>query len=303
MGHTAPAPALRRSRLVALTVVISVAAPAFASAGATPTAFPTDGGTAGTCTAGTGYVQSFAGPDLRAASGLPELGGIITRWLYRAGPAGGSLAMQTLTGDLNTPGVYKPVGESAVETLTPAALNTFATRIPIASDSHDGRDELLGLRVVSGTPDCRYSGFPIDDVREVAPAPALGSAPTPFGAAQPGFHLNLQIVVEDDRDGDGFGDETQDGCATSPARQDDCVKPTVTLEKGVPKKRKIKFVFSSDDPAATFECHLENKKFKPCTTPLKLKRLKPGLHNFTVRAVDAAGNASRQTSFRWRVEG
>lgn len=34
----------------------------------------------------------------------------------------------------------------------------------------------------------------------------------------------------------------------------------------------------------------------------KLKKLKPGWHNFTVRAIDPNNNKSGQTSFRWKVK-
>ena len=50
------------------------------------------------------------------------------------------------------------------------------------------------------------------------------------------------------------------------------------------------FDFSSADGTATFECKLDKKRFKTCTSPKKVKRLKKGKHKFKVRAIDFVGN-------------
>jgi Ca2+-binding RTX toxin-like protein len=55
------------------------------------------------------------------------------------------------------------------------------------------------------------------------------------------------------------------------------------------RKAKARFAFSSDSPAATFECKLDRRRFKPCSSPTKTKRLKRRRHTFAVRAVTAAG--------------
>jgi hypothetical protein len=57
------------------------------------------------------------------------------------------------------------------------------------------------------------------------------------------------------------------------------------------KKKKATFAFVSDEAGSTFTCKLDKKAAKPCTSPLKVKRLKKGKHTFTVFATDAAGNA------------
>ena len=56
------------------------------------------------------------------------------------------------------------------------------------------------------------------------------------------------------------------------------------------KKPKAKFRFSSSEPGLSFECRLDRRRFRPCTSPKGLKRLKEGRHEFFVRAIDSAGN-------------
>lgn len=74
------------------------------------------------------------------------------------------------------------------------------------------------------------------------------------------------------------------------------------------KKAKVKFRFSSADPAATFECALKRRgkqankapaKFKPCTSPRKYK-LKPGRYAFQVRAT--VGGVTDQTPARQKFK-
>jgi hypothetical protein len=73
--------------------------------------------------------------------------------------------------------------------------------------------------------------------------------------------------------------------------------------KGKTKSKKATFVFSSNEAGSTFTCALDRKAAKPCTSPLKLKRLKKGKHVLTVTATDAAGNAdATPASYRWKVK-
>jgi len=63
--------------------------------------------------------------------------------------------------------------------------------------------------------------------------------------------------------------------------------PETTITKGPKKKTHattVKFKFTSDLAGAKFECKLDKKPFKPCKSPKKYKKLKPGKHVFKVRA-------------------
>jgi len=104
------------------------------------------------------------------------------------------------------------------------------------------------------------------------PVPGLCSSPTPPGG------------------GGGGGDTTA---------------PNTTIEKGPKKKthsHKAKFKFSSNEPGSSFQCKLDRKPFKSCTSPKKYANLKPGRHKFQVRGIDAAGNTdSTPATRKWKV--
>ena len=62
------------------------------------------------------------------------------------------------------------------------------------------------------------------------------------------------------------------------------------------------FTFSASEPGATFECKVDTASFSACTTPASYS-LGDGTHTFTVRALDAAGNADLDAATRtWRID-
>jgi hypothetical protein len=64
---------------------------------------------------------------------------------------------------------------------------------------------------------------------------------------------------------------------------------TVIKSAKVKRSGKAKVSFAADEAGVTFECSLDGKEPKPCTSPAKFK-LKKGKHKFKVVATDAAGN-------------
>jgi virginiamycin B lyase len=77
---------------------------------------------------------------------------------------------------------------------------------------------------------------------------------------------------------------------TTPA---DITPPETTISRGAPnkiEKNEVTFRFSSSELDSTFECRLDQKAFRACGSPKKVRRLDEGRHRFKVRAIDAAGN-------------
>lgn len=141
-------------------------------------------------------------------------------------------------------------------------------------------------------------------VGDVAPGP--GS----FGLTAQSFKFPVTAQIEHDADGDGYGDETQDGCPTDATTQGPCPVPDTTppdtsISKGPKKKTKSKsatFEFGSTEAGSSFECSVDSSGFKPCTSPDNVKVKGTGKHNFLVRARDAAGNLdTSEASYSWKL--
>jgi hypothetical protein len=230
---------------------------------------------------------------------VPPGGGVITSW--RAGivsPPPLSVTLRLFSGN-PTGTVFVPVAESKTVTSTTGGATEFATRIPVSGG------ELLGLRFPSGNPSgCYFVTGMLGDVITQATPQFIGD-PENHTSTFASLRLRLAATLEPDQDGDGFGDETQDACPARLGRQDDCVAPVAIIDKG-PKKttksRRARFAFSSSEAGSSFECALGKRAFRPCSSPTKLRKLKPGKLAFHIRAIDLNDNAGAPVSFRWRVK-
>ncbi len=81
--------------------------------------------------------------------------------------------------------------------------------------------------------------------------------------------------------------------------------PETTITKAPDKKTsktKAKFKFSSSENGSTFECSIDKGEFESCSSPTSYKRLSPGKHKFSVRAIDSEGNADpTPAKAKWKV--
>jgi hypothetical protein len=78
----------------------------------------------------------------------------------------------------------------------------------------------------------------------------------------------------------------------TPTPTPDATPPPTSLRKASiqPGKRRATFQFASAEAGSTFTCKLDSQRFKACTSPKSYGNLKPGKHEFRVKARDRAGN-------------
>jgi hypothetical protein len=184
---------------------------------------------------------------------------------------------------------YTTIGEGAdYEVPLANTLNSYPVRLPVEAG------DLIGF-AFTGIGSCIEAPVTGYGARFVQADPTV-STMSLFGS-EGMLRLAVTASLEPDADADGFGDETQDECPTDPSTQRPCRPetdpPKTSITKGAPNKldkTKVKFKFTSSEPDSTFECKLDQKEFKPCASPKKVKRLDDGKHKFKVRAIDAAGN-------------
>jgi len=98
---------------------------------------------------------------------------------------------------------------------------------------------------------------------------------------------------------------TEKACGGGPGPGGDTTPPN-TKFKAKPPKQTVdstpKFRFASTEAGSSFQCKVDGKKFRKCTSPLTLKKLKLGKHTLRVRAIDAAGNTdSTPAKYRFKV--
>ncbi len=84
----------------------------------------------------------------------------------------------------------------------------------------------------------------------------------------------------------------------------DTTAPAVTFDSapsGSTSATVASFSFHADDPAATFECKLDDGSWTACVSPLSDSSLTLGGHSFQLRATDEAENVSAPVSVAWTV--
>lgn len=153
---------------------------------------------------------------------------VITSWRVQVGPGTPPLAQRLeLYRILNEEQDYRKEAESATEVVR-EGLNVFPARIPVKSFTG-----YLGLYGPSGTLVCNSVPGVGGSFEGAA---ALGEARRV--KAEVGFGVPLMVTVEDDRDDDGYGDETQDKCPKSVDYQSECPIPAVSAS-AAPRQKSI----------------------------------------------------------------
>jgi hypothetical protein len=276
---------------VVAALVTTVALSSCAQASASDTigqAYSSSGG--GPCAGNTTYIQTSYPGNTYAA----PYDGVITSWASYGFFASAALKVVRLGAGTS----FTVIGSDGPRPATNGVLSIYPVRIAVR------QGDVLGVYVPD--PDyCPYTG-PVGSTSGFAAGDYAVGANGSWSADTRWLPISAQI--EHDGDGDGYGDETQDGCPTDPTTHDVCdvFPPETTVTKGPKKKTKSKsatFEFSSSEAGSTFECSLDGAKFSACSSPLKVKVKGFGKHNFLVRARDSHGNLdTSEASWSWKVK-
>jgi hypothetical protein len=163
---------------------------------------------------------------LSSAADAAPTSGVITRWAMRPGvstPAGNSARLRIFR-PVDGNGRVRMVAESASAPLT-QGFPGADVRVPVEAGDRIG----MQIDTPGGNTASSFvrQGFTYAAVQG---APGIGTELVPgSGSGQyfewSGRRLNLTTILEPDADRDGFGDETQDACATDAATQGACPAP------------------------------------------------------------------------------
>jgi hypothetical protein len=199
-----------------------------------------DTGTPSSSCLGTSYwaQNTSAGPSYTVPAD-----GVITIWRHKANSATGrelGLRIFRLVSGTN----YVLAGTSGVQVVAPVTINTFHTRIPVKAGDRLGLyvgNPGTGIIDPGGGASCAFTGGVGDLIHEGSANPELQVGATanllvPYANI---YRLNVTASIEPDADGDGYGDETQDGCTTNASAQGECPAPTAP-DKRAPKGRWLK---------------------------------------------------------------
>lgn len=195
--------------------------------------------------------------------------------------------------------LVSPSGK-AVQVMSDTCAGGDLTNTTFTFDDEAADSLLDGSGCVSGK--VRPTNFENADPAFPAPAPAA-----PYGSALSAFDGQLaagtwRLYIRDDS-------ATDSGFIVAPPEL--IVTIDGAPETGIVKrpkksttKRKATIAFISTDPGSTFQCKVDKKAWAPCSSPLKLKKLKVGKHKVQVQAVDPVGNVDATPAVvKWKVLG
>jgi hypothetical protein len=213
---------------------------------------------------------------------------------------------------IRTEGTAARIVGSEAKTVLPGA-NSFPTRIPVQAG------DLLGLYGKEGEGALFCEGNPKDVLLGAFGGDVPTGSSAPYITLVEPVSVPLVGVIEPDVDGDGYGDETQDGCPQSAAVHTPCPVVKLSLSKLV-KKGSVKVLVSADGPApvtVTGTVKVDGKKLRlkggkknlkaakitafTLSFPAELKAALKGLpasRALTLKIVASAKNAAGKASVK-----
>ncbi len=161
--------------------------------------------------------------DTASGGSLPlatPVNGVVTSWKVNSALSEAVPERMAVFRSTGSAGTFQVVGESNEASVGPGS-NVFPTRIPVQAGDRMGL-----VAVTIDSPAYCFTGDSGDFAWFFNGSAGTGS--THLFAAGNGVRVPLVATIEPDRDGDGYGDETQDQCPQSAAYQGPC--PTISLD-------------------------------------------------------------------------
>jgi hypothetical protein len=210
-----------------------------------------------------------------SASALPlfaPVDGVVTRWKVNSNVEYSVVERLRVLRPTGNPNELQTIGESAEETVNKGS-NAFATRIPIRAGDRFGVFGTL-VDIVF----CSATGNPGDEVGYFVGDGDVGTV-APYSTTT-SVRIPMIAVIEPDRDGDGYGDETQDKCPQSAATHEGC--PTISLEAfPIALKRSVLVLVSASETSSVQVFGQVGWKPRHRGGALASKTRKPGDHKST----------------------
>jgi hypothetical protein len=273
-------------------------------------------------------------------SGGAPVGGVITKFRIRAFGEGGAAATVTFRlADISRPdpqnqntAVATLAGEGPTVTIPASnALETpileFPARVTVKQGNHLALDGTNVWATVNNSGDKFSYVF----------KPPLVAGQGPRGSTDATGELLVQADIEPDADGDGFGDETQDGCPSQPTTQGACDNSAPGVSAISVGRRALRYSLSEEANVGVVvqkarkgrrvrgQCRRQTRRNRTrprctrwvqigsfvgsrnagansVTMPRRLRRanLAPGLYRVRIMATDLAGNQATVTK-RFRI--
>lgn len=201
---------------------------------------------------------------------------VVTGWSVRGGSAAERLeqrlqVFRPVDGLVNT---YYAVAATRPQMVPSDSRRPYEVRIRVA------RGDLFALRGTVETFVCRGV---------VGITSAIHEGPTPTAAryefkTEKGLGVPLNVIIEPDRDGDGYGDKSQDRCPRLPTTRKHCPAMKLRVEGTAVRKRSVLVLVSAATKAGAFVVGSVEYSLRPqsgrgmVTEPLESDHmtLKPG---------------------------
>lgn len=184
-------------------------------------------------------------PEATASGGsLPlatPVSGVVTSWKVNSALSEAVAERLAVFRSAGIAGTFQVIGESNEVSVAPGS-NVFPTRVPVQAGDR------IGVVAASlDSPAYCLTGNN-DDVARFFDGNA-GTGSTHLFAAIEEVRVPVVATIEPDKDADGYGDETQDGCPQSAAYQGPC--PTIALDSfPIVLKRSVLVLVSASEAAS-----------------------------------------------------